>query len=353
MTLRRGDRGSQVKQLQADLAAAGYPVGQIDGIFGRQTEAAVKSLQESQGLAVDGIVGPKTAAALAALADADADTDDALQHDEDETSSTAAGPDVPSVPTAFPGFFDNWGGELASRYREAFYLHEASGRRVQWKGRPTPVDLSLRTHICMHITAVEFGTAARKRRQWRERITAGQISEETLSRYDTGNGDVDATAERMALHERFWPVAYHWVGLRNGDVLFNNAPERYTYHGNRSNRFAIGVSAEAKLPARETGRTPQHTPVDDHFIETNRAMLRLAITTSRDAGAPLTHVTAHRCFSTKRTGDPGEAVWREVVLPVCADLDVTVDYDLVNGGRAIPIDWDPAARADWNGRPLH
>ena len=32
---------------------------------------------------------------------------------------------------------------------------------------------------------------------------------------------------------------------------------------------------------------------------------------------------------------------------------MTVDYDLVNGGRPIPIDWDPAARADWNGRLLH
>jgi hypothetical protein len=156
----------------------------------------------------------------------------------------------------------------------------------------------------------------------------------------------------MALHERFGPVAYHWVALRNGDVLYNNPPQRYTYHGNRSNSFALGVAVEADLPGREVDRRDTHTTVDEHLVATGQAALRLAVTTGRELGAPLTHVTAHRCFSMTRAGDPGEAVWRRIVLPVCGELDLTVDHDLVDGGRHLPVDWDPDATHDWHDRPV-
>lgn len=59
-TLRKGDRGDEVKQWQAFLNANGYPCGIVDGIFGKNTEAAVKQWQAAHGLVVDGIIGPKT-----------------------------------------------------------------------------------------------------------------------------------------------------------------------------------------------------------------------------------------------------------------------------------------------------
>jgi N-acetylmuramoyl-L-alanine amidase len=42
-------------------------VGPIDGIFGRQTEAGVRLFQKEHGLAVDGIVGPRTVRELKRL----------------------------------------------------------------------------------------------------------------------------------------------------------------------------------------------------------------------------------------------------------------------------------------------
>lgn len=63
-TLRRGDRGKDVVHLQTRLAAMGYSVGKIDGIFGMYTNQSVKSLQADKGLVMDGIVGPKTWAVL-------------------------------------------------------------------------------------------------------------------------------------------------------------------------------------------------------------------------------------------------------------------------------------------------
>ena len=59
-----GSRGEDVKTLQAQLNALGYDCGTVDGIFGAKTYNAVVKFQKDRGLAVDGIVGKNTWAAL-------------------------------------------------------------------------------------------------------------------------------------------------------------------------------------------------------------------------------------------------------------------------------------------------
>ena len=65
-TLRRGDKGPYVVEMQTELHRLDYGLGPcgIDGDFGRATEAAVKSFQYDKRLTIDGICGPKTWAAL-------------------------------------------------------------------------------------------------------------------------------------------------------------------------------------------------------------------------------------------------------------------------------------------------
>jgi peptidoglycan hydrolase-like protein with peptidoglycan-binding domain/DNA invertase Pin-like site-specific DNA recombinase len=59
------DGSPDVRVLQGRLRLVGEPPGPIDGRFGPLTEAAVVRFQRSHGLAVDGVVGPHTRAALA------------------------------------------------------------------------------------------------------------------------------------------------------------------------------------------------------------------------------------------------------------------------------------------------
>lgn len=59
-----GSRGDEVKQIQEKLKRWGYYNGNIDGIYGSQTLAAVKAFQKKNGLTVDGIAGEKTLAAM-------------------------------------------------------------------------------------------------------------------------------------------------------------------------------------------------------------------------------------------------------------------------------------------------
>ncbi|MBC2724712.1 NlpC/P60 family protein [Desulfosporosinus sp.] len=65
--LRFGSTGSDVVELQTELNYLGYNVGIVDGIFGSNTQAAVKAFQTAQSLSSDGIVGPITGKQLNSL----------------------------------------------------------------------------------------------------------------------------------------------------------------------------------------------------------------------------------------------------------------------------------------------
>lgn len=59
-----GSRGDEVVQIQTKLKRWGYYSGSIDGIYGSQTQSAVRKFQSKNGLTVDGIAGPKTLNAM-------------------------------------------------------------------------------------------------------------------------------------------------------------------------------------------------------------------------------------------------------------------------------------------------
>ena len=59
-----GSRGEEVRTIQTKLKRWGYYKGNVDGIYGSQTQEAVKYFQRKNGLTVDGIAGTKTLQAM-------------------------------------------------------------------------------------------------------------------------------------------------------------------------------------------------------------------------------------------------------------------------------------------------
>lgn len=59
VTMRQGDQGYQVRELQEALYELGFYTGAIDGIYNTATFVAVKHFQESKGMTIDGVAGPK------------------------------------------------------------------------------------------------------------------------------------------------------------------------------------------------------------------------------------------------------------------------------------------------------
>ena len=64
VTYARGSSGETVREIQQLLLDWGYYSGEVDGVFGSQTEDAVEYFQRKNGLTVDGKVGPATLEAL-------------------------------------------------------------------------------------------------------------------------------------------------------------------------------------------------------------------------------------------------------------------------------------------------
>jgi len=67
--LKPGATGADVIELQRALAAHNFNPGDLDGLYGPATVAAVVAFQNSNGLLADGIAGPRTLFALGLATD--------------------------------------------------------------------------------------------------------------------------------------------------------------------------------------------------------------------------------------------------------------------------------------------
>ena len=81
-TLRLGDEGSAVLELQKNLYNLGYYSGNLTGHFGSLTKAAVQKFQKAYSLTADGVAGSKTLSAISSRVGIQSDG-------EEESNSTS------------------------------------------------------------------------------------------------------------------------------------------------------------------------------------------------------------------------------------------------------------------------
>jgi len=102
-TIRPGDRGDAVAEVQQGLTALKYYTGAIDGVYGSGSQSAVKALQKDSRLKQDGIIGAKTFAALAAALQAAQSSGASQPASVSETPAPASKPNTyvePPLPEA-------------------------------------------------------------------------------------------------------------------------------------------------------------------------------------------------------------------------------------------------------------
>ena len=89
-TLYNGCKGEEVKKLQQALIDLGYLGGYADGVFGRNTENAVRKFQSKNHLNSDGLAGKKTQEILFAKASSSSSSSSAKSASSSSSASSSA-----------------------------------------------------------------------------------------------------------------------------------------------------------------------------------------------------------------------------------------------------------------------
>lgn len=294
--MRIGDQGPEVQELQIALLSRGYrlPRYGADGDFGRETRAALVRF------AVDHGVG--------------------WGNDEDvpEELLEALGVDEPDVP-ACDGDIDLEGVKLYDLRHEQVDPHP--------KGKTGPDGRTVRRSskaidsIVLHQTAVRF---ARPR----------------------------GTTDDLALARRSLRVACHAMAFYQGFVAWPADLHAYIHHANRANGRSLGLEVDGNYPGLIGGkvRTGTETPLTDAVVHAARMGVKLLVEEGRRVGMPIRRIYAHRQFDSWRRADPGEGLWRRVVLEYAVPELGLIPYQaesfghpkgFLRHGKRIPKRWDP------------
>ncbi|HHU09115.1 MAG TPA: cell wall lytic activity [Intrasporangiaceae bacterium] len=195
-TVRYGHRGANVRLVQAKVGV------KVDGVFGRQTVAAVKRYQSANGLVADGIVGAKTAAKMGLRAGSTASAP-ASRTTPQASRSTARTPlaatsGVLGTAHSLVGTPYRWGGTTPSGFdcsgftqyvfaRNGIKLPrtaEQQRRATKRVSNPQPGDLvfinSPATHVGIYAGNGQFYDAGRsgkstsKRKIWSSKVSYGR-----------------------------------------------------------------------------------------------------------------------------------------------------------------------------------
>ena len=115
-SLKQGDRGDEVRELQRKLIQLGYLSGSADGIFGKNTTAAVIAFQKANKLEADGIAGSKTQDKLNGSS-----TSSSSSATASTTASTNSTGTVVGKPSASKVIYANWYDKVKSVCRNYPY----------------------------------------------------------------------------------------------------------------------------------------------------------------------------------------------------------------------------------------
>jgi N-acetylmuramoyl-L-alanine amidase len=155
-----------------------------------------------------------------------------------------------------------------------------------------------------------------------------------------------------ALHRRGLRVGCHVIAFEGtgaevdcGHVCYVNQLAWYVYHAQKANSFSVGLEIEGKFPEFIQNGQLLASP---RLIEAARLALKFIVTKARELGMDnLEFIWAHRQMSSKRPGDPGQELWKRVVLDYAVPVlglktDTKATWD---DGRPIPREWDSSGTA--------
>ncbi len=165
--------------------------------------------------------------------------------------------------------------------------------------------------------------------------------------------------------ERYDTIGAHFAVLRSGRIARMCDPDRIIYHGNGWNNRCVGIEVDGLYSGLEDDpdtaqdeslRTTWDSPststrehpmqVTPQAMQRTRQLVRWIVGTVAAHGGQCRFLVAHRQSSDDRRNDPGETIWKQVALPLHAELGMSdggVGFT-VTGGLPICEQWDPRCK---------
>ena len=177
-------------------------------------------------------------------------------------------------------------------------------------------------------------------------ITGNTLHQTACTYGVSQNQPTQQAVTELALHRRALGVACHAMAFMDGTLVLTNDVERYIYHGNGLNSLPLGRSRGSLPRADKRARQNQWggDPTPPTGATVAAAQRVFASWWSVRLAAP-SHIYAHRQSSETRRSDPGEGLWRHVVLDYAVPVLglKAVQSFTVGSGEPIPVEWTPTA----------
>lgn len=295
--MKYGDSGISVKKIQEALIAKGYQLNVFgaDGHLGDETWSALQQFAEDHKLKWAPSVGKDITSAVGR---------------SKKDSSVAMFPALPE--TCY---------DLAKIINLTAIQPDPPPPvrgKMKWKvghdGRVVKRNPEIVTGIALHQTDADLG-----------------VGRARLKRY--------AGDHTRARRERALEVACHMYAFNEGEAVHTCPFEWYVWQANGLNRTTLGLEVEGEFPGliKDGERLASVELIDAACLA-----LTYMVEKGRAQGMPIEHIYAHRQASDQRRRDPGEELWRRVVLGYAVPvLNLTPRQEFtVSGGASIPVEWD-------------
>jgi len=295
--MRFNEVSKDVQRLQEALLNEGYdlPLYGADGHLGSETWAAMKSFSDDKNLEWNPLV-PKSV--------------------RDTLKTKIPAPIVPDIPKLDfdVKIFD-------MRSKQSNPPEKKKKFKLTSKGKVFRRSASSVNGITIHQTAVKYS------------INKKQLNE--------AKGD-----KNLALANRSLGIACHVTAFHDGFVAWPNPLDWYVYHAGPLNSRELGIEIDGNYPGVIGGDTWNNKPatkVTDELVDAACAGIELLVMEGRKLGMPIKYIHAHRQSSDSRRNDPGEELWKRVVLDYCVPVLglATQPARTFGNGRPIPVEWDP------------
>jgi N-acetylmuramoyl-L-alanine amidase len=143
----------------------------------------------------------------------------------------------------------------------------------------------------------------------------------------------------LAKHRRALGVAAHMTAFNTGFAVLAHPLDWYVFHANSLNARSLGIEIEGLFPELIGDKELLNGPL----LQAAKDGLSYLVQSGREQKMPIRWVWAHRQSSLTRPADPGEEIWRKLVLDFAVPtLGLVPQPDFITGGKALPAEWRPA-----------